>query len=60
MSNRKNTDTATDTPATVAADIEKMRAMVAEFSNARNGGRIPNNRDRYIDRGLTADDFTTD
>ena len=60
MSNRNNTPaTATDTPDQLVSDIEKMRAMVAEFSNGRSA-YAAHKRDQNLDRGLTADDFTTD
>ncbi len=61
MSNRKNTatDTATDTPDQITADIEKMRAMVADFTSGRSA-YAAHKRDQNLDRGLTADDFTAD
>jgi len=60
MKNRNNTPaTVTDTPDQLTADIEKMRAMVADFQNGRTD-YAENSRLRNIDRNLTAADFEND
>ncbi len=49
----------TDGPDQIATDLEKMRAMVAEFTNGRSQ-YAAHKRDQNLDRGLTAADFEND